>query len=71
MCVYHKENIITTIHARCLSVSVCLQSFPTQAFIKYSLPKAPGRKSVEIVSEQTLRLISLVLTLLEILTYML
>ncbi|XP_039504446.1 secretory calcium-binding phosphoprotein 5 [Pimephales promelas] len=23
-------------------------SFPTQAFIKYSLPKAPGRKSVEI-----------------------
>ncbi|KAA0722097.1 hypothetical protein E1301_Tti009155 [Triplophysa tibetana] len=25
------------------------QTFPTQAFIKYSLPKAPGRKSVEIV----------------------
>nr|XP_021330569.1 secretory calcium-binding phosphoprotein 5 isoform X1 [Danio rerio] len=24
-------------------------SFPTQAFIKYSLPKAPGRKSVEII----------------------
>ncbi|XP_055062695.2 uncharacterized protein [Misgurnus anguillicaudatus] len=24
------------------------QTFPTQAFIKYSLPKAPGRKSVEI-----------------------
>ncbi|XP_051559074.1 uncharacterized protein LOC127443993 [Myxocyprinus asiaticus] len=23
-------------------------TFPTQAFIKYSLPKAPGRKSVEI-----------------------
>uniref|UniRef100_A0A671S7N4 Secretory calcium-binding phosphoprotein 5 n=1 Tax=Sinocyclocheilus anshuiensis TaxID=1608454 RepID=A0A671S7N4_9TELE len=23
-------------------------SFPTQGFIKYSLPKAPGRKSVEI-----------------------
>ncbi|XP_067298757.1 secretory calcium-binding phosphoprotein 5 [Pseudorasbora parva] len=23
-------------------------SFPTQAFIKYSLPKVPGRKSVEI-----------------------
>uniref|UniRef100_A0A667WGX2 Secretory calcium-binding phosphoprotein 5 n=1 Tax=Myripristis murdjan TaxID=586833 RepID=A0A667WGX2_9TELE len=25
-------------------------SFPSQAIIKYSLPKAPGRKSVEIVS---------------------
>ncbi|XP_045572734.1 gamma-gliadin isoform X1 [Salmo salar] len=24
------------------------QSYPSQAFIKYSLPKAPGRKSVEI-----------------------
>ncbi len=36
-----------------MPLSLYSQSFPTQGFIKYSLPKVPGRKSVEIVSEQT------------------
>ena len=26
-----------------------VQSFPTQGFIKYSIPQPPGRQSVEVV----------------------
>uniref|UniRef100_A0A8C7I0I7 Uncharacterized protein n=1 Tax=Oncorhynchus kisutch TaxID=8019 RepID=A0A8C7I0I7_ONCKI len=46
--IYQPKNISTILHRLTFPFLFFQQSYPSQAFIKYSLPKAPGRKSVEI-----------------------